>query len=225
MATSSSKKATSGKAAAPKPKTKAKAKPAPKGQPKPKPASGAADRPDKSVEEFRDALERSVTLSRERIQEVVDDAVKRGRMTRDDANELVTKLVNRGRKQTEELLAELEGALEAMRKEVGGRAKKARKEVERRTKTARKQAEKQVTKARKTAIGAADEPLAQADRLRAKTALPGFPITAYDELTAAQVKRRVGDLSKADTRKVRSYEKRNKARTGVLAAMDARLAA
>ena len=33
---------------------------------------------DKSVEAFRDALERSVTLSRDRLQEVVDDAVKRG---------------------------------------------------------------------------------------------------------------------------------------------------
>src|SRR5688500_13668007 len=46
----------------------------------------AADRGDKSVEAFRDALERSVTLSRDRIQEIVNDAVKRGRMTRKDAN-------------------------------------------------------------------------------------------------------------------------------------------
>ena len=59
----------------------------------------AAGRRDKSVQAFRDALERSrsalesnVTLSRERIQEVVDDAVKRGRMTRADANELVSNL-------------------------------------------------------------------------------------------------------------------------------------
>ena len=49
-------------------------------------APRAADRADKSVEAFREALERS-------FREVVDDAVKRGRMTRDDANELVGKLV------------------------------------------------------------------------------------------------------------------------------------
>ena len=54
-------------------------------------------RSDKSVEAFRDALERSVTLSRDRLQEVVDDAVRRGRMTRDDANELVSNMVTRGR--------------------------------------------------------------------------------------------------------------------------------
>ena len=44
-------------------------------------------------------------VSRERIQEVVDDAVKRGRMTRDDANELVSNLVSRGRKAADELIA------------------------------------------------------------------------------------------------------------------------
>ena len=40
---------------------------------------------DKSVAQFRESLEQSVTLSRDRIQDVVDDAVKRGRMTRSDA--------------------------------------------------------------------------------------------------------------------------------------------
>ena len=39
-------------------------------------ASAATERTDKSVEAFRDALERSVTLSRDRLQEVVDDAVR-----------------------------------------------------------------------------------------------------------------------------------------------------
>ena len=35
-------------------------------------------------------------LTRERIQEVLDDAVERGRMTRDDATELLGELVRRG---------------------------------------------------------------------------------------------------------------------------------
>ena len=35
-------------------------------------------RAEQSVQAFRDALEKSVTISRERLQEVVDDAVKRG---------------------------------------------------------------------------------------------------------------------------------------------------
>jgi polyhydroxyalkanoate synthesis regulator phasin len=49
-----------------------------------------------------------VMLTRERIQETLDEAAARGRLTHSDANELVTELVNRGREQTDELLSDLE---------------------------------------------------------------------------------------------------------------------
>lgn len=45
-----------------------------------------------------------VMLTRERIQEVLEEAVQRGRVTRRDANELVGELLRRGRRQTEDLL-------------------------------------------------------------------------------------------------------------------------
>jgi polyhydroxyalkanoate synthesis regulator phasin len=45
------------------------------------------------------------------IQETLDDAVARGRMTREDATELAASLLETGRRQTSELLDELEGAL------------------------------------------------------------------------------------------------------------------
>ena len=38
----------------------------------------------------------ALVITRERIQEVLDDAVERGRMTRDDATELLAELVRRG---------------------------------------------------------------------------------------------------------------------------------
>ena len=60
-------------------------------------SSGQAAGLDKSVEQFRESLERSVTLSRDRLQDVVDDAVKRGRMTRGDAEKMVSDMVKRGR--------------------------------------------------------------------------------------------------------------------------------
>jgi polyhydroxyalkanoate synthesis regulator phasin len=69
-------------------------------------------RADKSVQAFRDALEKSVTLPRDRLQEVFDDAVAHGRMTRDDANELVSRLISRGRQQTESMLHDLERVLQ-----------------------------------------------------------------------------------------------------------------
>src|SRR5690242_10096485 len=126
-----------------------------------------SSRAEESVQAFREALEKSVTISRERLQEVVDDAVRHGRMTRGDAEEMVGRLVTRGREQAEDLIAQLDGLLGQVR-EVPDRAKR---EVSGRAK-----------KARKRAVAAADQPLARADRVKRAARVPGFPITAYDQL-------------------------------------------
>ncbi len=63
---------------------------------------------DPSIESFRASLEHTVTVSRERLQEVLDDAVERGRMTRRDAEGLISELLERGRKQRDFLIDELE---------------------------------------------------------------------------------------------------------------------
>jgi polyhydroxyalkanoate synthesis regulator phasin len=52
-----------------------------------------------------------VVLSRERIQETLDDAAERGRLTRSDANQLGAELIRLGREQTDELLSDLERML------------------------------------------------------------------------------------------------------------------
>jgi polyhydroxyalkanoate synthesis regulator phasin len=173
---------------------------------------GSATRGDKSVQAFREALDRSVSLSRDRLQEVVDDAVKRGRMTRGDANELVSNLVDRGREQTDALLKDLEKLLQ-----------QARREVETRSRPARRRASAAAERAARAARDVADRPLAEADRLRRRTGAPGPPISAYDQLTAAQVKARLGDLSKPELRKVRTQEKSGKARKSILAEIEKKL--
>jgi len=174
--------------------------------------SSAASRTDKSVQAYRDALDRSVTLSRERLQEVFDDAVKRGRMTRDDANELVSSIVSRGRKASDDLIRDLEKLLDQARRDVDTRTAPARRQA--------RAASRRVSRATRDAV---DRPLAEADRLRRRAGGPGSPITAYDQLTANQVKARLTDLSKADLRKVRTQEKNGKARKSVLAEIDKRL--
>ena len=73
-----------------------------------------------------DLLARSVTLPSDRIRETLDDAVRRGRMTRDDADDLVERLVASGRAQSEELLARLERL-----PGIGDRARAAVQRVER----------------------------------------------------------------------------------------------
>ena len=177
------------------------------------PRSAATGRSDKSVQQFRDALERSVTLSRERLQEVVDEAVGRGRMTRGDANELVSNLVTRGRKYTDDLIRDLEKLID-----------QARREVDTRTGPARRQATRAAGRAARAARDVADPALAEADKLRRRAGVASSsPITAYDQLTAPQIKARLAHLSPAELRKVRTLEKRGKARKGILSEIEKKL--
>ena len=65
-----------------------------------------------------------VVITRARLQETIDDAVQRGRITRGDAADLVTDLLARGRSQAEDLMTELEtllarAPLEAARRVAG----------------------------------------------------------------------------------------------------------
>ena len=172
------------------------------------PETEESSRAEQSVQAFRDALEKSVTISRERLQEVVDDAVKRGRMTRGDAEEMVSRLATRGREQAEDLLAQLERIL-AQAREVPDRAKQ---EVGGRAEVARKRT-----------VAAVDKPLASADRVRRAARVPGFPITAYDQLSIRQIDRRLQELSRQELRRVRTYERNNKARKGLLRELDRKL--
>jgi len=165
-------------------------------------------RAEESVQAFREALEKTITISRERLQEVVDDAVRRGRMTRGDAEEMVGRLVTRGRDQAEDLLSQLERVLAQVR-EAPGRAKQ--------------QVGDRAVRARKRAVKAVDKPLAGADRVRRAARVPGFPITAYDQLTIRQIDRRMQELSRAELRRVRDYERRNKGRKSLLRSLDRKL--
>ena len=52
---------------------------------------------------------------------------------------------------------------------------------------------------------------------------PSFPITGFDDLTVAQVQSRLTDLSPAQLRKVRDYERRHANRKMVLNSVEERL--
>ena len=110
-------------------------------------------------------LRGAIVITRERVQEVLDDAVERGRMTRDDATDLLAELVRRG-----------EGLLSV-----------------------------------------------PADRVRRVAGLGSFPIAGYDDMTAAQVTERLGDLSVTELRRVRDHERRNANRKSVLTAIERKL--
>src|SRR5918993_3079682 len=54
-----------------------------------------------------------VLLTRDRIEEALNDAVSRGRVTADDAQDLATALLERGRRQTNDVLGDLDKMLSA----------------------------------------------------------------------------------------------------------------
>jgi polyhydroxyalkanoate synthesis regulator phasin len=174
----------------------------------PRASEDESSRAEQSVQAFREALEKSITISRERLQEVVDDAVRRGRMTRGDAEEMVGRLVTRGRDQADDLISQLEQLVAQVR----GAPDRAKQRVGR-----------HAERARKRAVKAVDRPLADADRVRRAARVPGFPITAYDQLSVRQIDRRLQELSRAELRRVRDYERRNKSRKSLLRSLDRKL--
>jgi polyhydroxyalkanoate synthesis regulator phasin len=108
-----------------------------------------------------------MVITRERLQDTLDDAVRRGRMTRDDATDLLAEIVRRA---------------------ISAPTDRVKREVRRVTGT-----------------------------------LDGFPIEDYDDLTAAQIVSRLGELATDELRRVRDYERRNANRKTVLAALDTKL--
>lgn len=138
-----------------------------------------------------------VIISRERIEQTLDEAADRGRVTRADANELVLELVNRGRAQTDDLLRDLERLLGRGREQLEAASKRVR------------------------GTESVEMLVRGADRARRTVGVgPSFPIIGYDDLTARQVEQRLTGLKPAELRNVRDYERRHANRKTVLAAVD-----
>ena len=201
---SSAKKSTAKKSSAKKRSTAKKGTKARKSKSRASSRRKSQDFSGKSVADFREALTERlveplnlVMLTRDRIEETVEEAVTRGSMTRDAAQDLIAGLLERGRRQTTDVLSDLEQLLGRGRSgDVAARAKKA-----------------------------GDQVMAQADRARRVARVgPSFPILGYDDLTASQIQGRLDTLTPAELRKVRDYERRNANRKSVLSAIESKLA-
>ena len=127
-------------------------------------------------------------LTRERIEEVLGEAVDQGRVTARDAQRIASGLVKRGAEQTDDVLKDLEQLLDRSRSGVEDAP-------------------------RAHAAGPSGAPRRRSPR---STRAPRAPASArasrsrgYDDLTAAQVQTRLTDLTPAELRKVRDHERRN----------------
>ena len=190
-------------------------------------AGAATEFSGKTVAEFRQALNKNlirplelVMLSRQRIEEALDEVVKRGRMTRDDASQLGNALLTLGRQQTDDVMKDLEQLMGRGRTRLEERTGNVRD----RSVEAARGARRSVGQAAGAARKAADPLLVQADRARRVAGVgPSFPITTYDDLTAAQINTRLERLTPAELRKVRDYERRRGNRKSVLEAIETKL--
>lgn len=157
---------------------------------------------------LRDVLSKGFVITGERLQETIDETVKRGRMTREDAEELAGNLVDIGRRQTRDALADVESRI--------GRSAKETRRVTR-------SGARSVGSAARRAPGT-DRALRAVDRARRAAGRgQSFPIIGYEDLTAAQVRERLADLSEAQLRKVLDHERRTANRKSVLTAIEKRL--
>jgi polyhydroxyalkanoate synthesis regulator phasin len=164
------------------------------------PASRGADGVARIAEELVNRGSNSpdlLMLTRDWIQEVLDDAAARGRVTRKDANDLAQELARRGRAQADELMAEIEQLLARGRDQFESATKRARR------------------------TEPVDRVVRGADRARRSVGVgPSFPILGYDDLNVRQVRDRLGELKRADLRKVRAYEQKHANRKSLLAVID-----
>jgi polyhydroxyalkanoate synthesis regulator phasin len=145
--------------------------------------------------QLREVLAGGVMLTAARVQEAMDDAVRRGKLTRRDAEELARTLVDTGRRQSFDLLTEVEQLVEKSKGDLSSASNLVREST--------------------------DRVLQQVDRVR-RTAGVGqsFPIPAYDELTAAQITTRLDGLSAGDLRRVREHERAHANRKTVIVAVE-----
>jgi hypothetical protein len=126
----------------------------------------------------------AVLLTRRQIQDVAEDAVKRGRMTRDDAQQMIQTLLQHGARQTDDFLADLERVL--------GRGK-----------------------------GFETQP--KKGKRKGTRPASNLPIADYDDLSAAAVQERLVDLTPAELRRLRDYERRHANRKTVLDPIERKL--
>ena len=125
-----------------------------------------------------------VLLSRDRIEEALGEAVKNGQITAKGARSIAGDLLERGRKQTNDVLKDLEQLLGRGRDEIDSRTSGARKAAGGAPPGARKQA----ADARGRATRAASPALAQVDRARRSAGVgPTFPITGLRRPQRGQI--------------------------------------
>ncbi len=170
----------------------------------------------KNLRALHGALEHSLTIQRNRLQEIVDDLVSRGTLSRADADGLIGQLLASSKDYSQALLQVLDSVTADARRGLGAGIAPVRATAGKLAETARK-APALAAKTARRAEKAAPEPLAKP---AAKVAEMIEPIPGYAELTVAQIRPRLDGLSASALLTVREIEADGKARKSVLERID-----
>lgn len=173
----------------------------------------------KNLRALHGALEHSLTIQRARVQEIVDDLVSRGTLTRTDADGLLGQLLASSKDYSQALLQVLDSITSETRKTLGAGIAPVVAPV---MATAGKIADTVLKAPALATKKPAPKPVA---RTQPTPAPAGDPVPGLSDLTVAEIKPRLTSLSPAALRKVRAEEMAGKARKTVIAQIDQLLGA
>ena len=193
-----------------------------------KPAPRRADVSAKTVAELREALRQNLIrpldmmlITRERIEQVLGEAVERGQVTVDGAQGIASRGSSSAVASRPTTCSRTSSSCSTA---AAARSTTAPRDVRRAATDAARDARKQVSGARSAPPARPRPALAQADRLRRAAGVgPSFPITASTTSPRPRSRARLTDLAPAELRKVRDYERRNANRKTVLNAIESKL--
>lgn len=165
---------------------------------------GPADLIPRNLRALHGALEHSVTVQATKLQELMDDMVTRGSLTRADADHLLGQLLSSSKAYSQALLQVLDTITETATAPVratAGRIAQA------------------VTQAPKLVPGRRTSPTTAAQASRAPVVVTDEPdgLPDLSTLTVVQVKARIAGLDASALRRLRDQEVAGKNRKGVLA--------
>jgi hypothetical protein len=189
----------------------------------------------KNLRALHGALEHSLTIQRTRLQEIVDELVSRGSLSRGDADKLLNQLVASSKDYSQALLQVLDNVTASARKTLGGGiapvmatagktagrlAETVRTSTGLAPKPAAKRAPKSVSKpVSKPTSKSTPKPTPKP----AAEVVPNEPIPSYSTLTALEIKSRLAGLNGSALQRIRDVELAGKARKSVLAELEKRL--
>lgn len=168
----------------------------------------------KNLRALQGALEHSLTIQRSRVQEIIDDLVARGSLSRADADGLIGQLLASSKDYSQAMLQVLESVTAQTRKSISAGIEPVMATAGKLAGTVRKTpgiGQKKPSRAPKAELGSP------------AVVAPLDPIPNYSALTVAQIKPRLAELDAAELRALRNVEMAGKARKTVLAEIARRI--